>query len=440
MEGTGKHGGDQLSVKKSEPVLIEPETRTHSGFFFLSNLDQVATLSVETVYLYKAKKGGGSRDTLSDTFKQSLAKILVHYYPLAGRLRLGSNGKYNVECTNEGVLFVEARANCNMDQVDVKVIIDDHSETAGKLVYGSPDPENILENPLMTAQVTRFRCGGFAFGLSISHCIVDGISAMEFIKSWSETARGMPLTTKPVLDRSILRSRQPPKIDFPFGQYAPAETSNLSNISNPFQGEQILTKCFLFDSNKLAILKNMAMEDGTIKSCSNFTALTAFVWRARCKALQMNPDQTTPLLLVVDVRSKLNPPLPKGYFGNGIVLITCPGRAGELIKNPLSFAVEEVQNGIKMVNEEFVRSWIDYLEVMGAKDFPLNSYFKVSSWTRLSIECSDFGWGEPAQFACTNLPKNSAFLLPDGKEKKGINLILDLPVTAMNTFQELMLL
>jgi omega-hydroxypalmitate O-feruloyl transferase len=80
----------------------------------------------------------------------------VHYYPLAGRLRLGSDGKYNVECTNEGVLFVEARANCNMDQVDVKVIIDDHSETAGKLVYGSPDPENILENPLMTAQVHCF--------------------------------------------------------------------------------------------------------------------------------------------------------------------------------------------------------------------------------------------------------------------------------------------
>jgi len=163
MEGTGKHGGDQLSVKKSEPVLIEPETRTHSGFFFLSNLDQVAAHSVETVYLYKAKKGGGSRDTLSDTFKQSLAKILVHYYPLAGRLRLGSDGKYNVECTNEGALFVEARANCNMDQVDVKVITDD--QTAGKLVYRSPDPENILEKPLMTAQV-HFFVHFFTFCLS----------------------------------------------------------------------------------------------------------------------------------------------------------------------------------------------------------------------------------------------------------------------------------
>ncbi|KAJ6873953.1 hypothetical protein NC651_032713 [Populus alba x Populus x berolinensis] len=168
--------------------------------------------------------------------------------------------------------------------------------------------------------------------MSINHCMADGISAMEFIKSWAETARGMPLTTKPVLDRSILRSRQPPKIDFPFGQ------------------------------------------------------------------------------------------------------------AGELIKNPLSFAVEEVQNGIKMVNEEFVRSWIDYFEEMRAKDVPLLSHFIVSSWTRLPIECADFGWGEPAQFGCANLPKDSVLFLPEGKEKKGINLILDLPVTAMSTFQELMLL
>ncbi|XP_034915012.1 omega-hydroxypalmitate O-feruloyl transferase-like [Populus alba] len=217
---------------------------------------------------------------------------------------------------------------------------------------------------------------------------------MEFIKSWAETARGMPLITKPVLDRSILRSRQPPKIDFPFGQYAPVVTSNLSNISNPFQGEQILKKCFLFDSNKFVILKNMAMKDGTIKTCSDFTALTAFVWRARSKALQMNPDQTTQLLFMVDVRSKLNPPLPKGYFSNEIVISTCLGRSGELIKNPLSFAVEEVQNGIKMVNEEFVRSWIDCFEEMRAKDVPLLSHFIVSSWIRLPTECADFGWGE----------------------------------------------
>ncbi|KAJ6973452.1 omega-hydroxypalmitate O-feruloyl transferase-like [Populus alba x Populus x berolinensis] len=221
--------------------------------------------------------------------------------------------------------------------------------------------------------------------MSINHCMVDGISAMEFIKSWAETARGMPLITKPVLDRSILRSRQPPKIDFPFGQYAPVVTSNLSNISNPFQGEQILKKCFLFDSNKFVILKNMAMKDGT---------LTAFVWRARSKALQMNPDQTTQLLFMVDVRSKLNPPLPKGYFSNEIVISTCLGRSGELIKNPLSFAVEEVQNGIKMVNEEFVRSWIDCFEEMRAKDVPLLSHFIVSSWIRLPTECADFGWGE----------------------------------------------
>uniref|UniRef100_A0A6N2MF66 Uncharacterized protein n=1 Tax=Salix viminalis TaxID=40686 RepID=A0A6N2MF66_SALVM len=102
--------------------------------------------------------------------------------------------------------------------------------------------------------------------------------------------------------------QQPPKIDFPVDLHTPAETSD---VSNPFQGEKILTKHSLFDSNKLEILKKkkMAMEDGAIKSCSNFTVLTAFAWRARSKARRMNPDQTSPLLFAADVRSKLHPPL-----------------------------------------------------------------------------------------------------------------------------------
>ncbi|CAK7349125.1 unnamed protein product [Dovyalis caffra] len=97
----------------------------------------------------------------------------------------------------------------------------------------------------------------------------------------------------------------------------------------------------------LMTAQNMAMEDGTIKSCSNFTVLTAFAWHARSKALQMNPDQASQLVFMVDVRSKLNPPLPKGYCGNGIVISSCLCTAGALIENSLSFAVKPVQNGIE---------------------------------------------------------------------------------------------
>ena len=60
----------------------------------------------------------------------------------------------------------------------------------------------------------------------------------------------------------------------------------------------------------------------------------------------MLPKQETKLLFAVDGRPKFVPPLPKRYFGNGIVLTNSVCQAGELVEKPLSFAVGLVQDAI----------------------------------------------------------------------------------------------
>ncbi|KAI7982488.1 Omega-hydroxypalmitate O-feruloyl transferase, partial [Camellia lanceoleosa] len=183
--------------------------------------------------------------------------------------------------------------------------------------------------PPLVAQVTKFKCGGFVLGLCMNHCMFDGLGAMEFVNSWGETARGLPLMVPPFLDRSILKTRNPPKIEFPHHEFIEIEDK--------------------FDT--LETLKLKATEDGFLDKCTTFEALSAFVWRARTRALKLKPDQQTKLLFAIDGRSRFNSPIPKGYCGNG-----------EQVDNPLSFTIKLVQEAVKLVTDDYMRSAIDYFE------------------------------------------------------------------------------
>lgn len=285
----------------------------------------------------------------------------------------------------------------------------------------------------MDEQVTKFKCGGFALGLCMNHCMFDGIAAMEFVNSWGETARGLSLNISPFLDRTILNSRDPPKVEFKHQEFE--EIDDISGSSDLYN-EEMQYRSFCFDPNHLDNLKSKAMEGGTtLKKCTTFEALSAFVWRARSKALEMKPDQKTKLLFAVDGRSKFNPPLPKGYFGNGIVLTNAICTAGELVNNHLSYGVEQVQKAIKMVTDDYMRSAIDYFETTRARP-SLSSTLLITTWSRLSFHTTDFGWGEPVLSGPVALPEKEVILfLSHGNQRKSINVLLGLPASAMKSFE-----
>ncbi|XLT34824.1 hypothetical protein HN873_066116 [Arachis hypogaea] len=51
---------------------------------------------------------------------------------------------------------------------------------------------------------------------------------------------------------------------------------------------------------------------------SRFEAIGAHLWRSACKARELSKHQPTVFQTVVDIRKKLNPPLPQNYFGNAL--------------------------------------------------------------------------------------------------------------------------
>jgi hypothetical protein len=48
---------------------------------------------------------------------EALARILVDYYPFAGRLRKADKGKLKMDCTGEGVLLVESDADISLEDL-----------------------------------------------------------------------------------------------------------------------------------------------------------------------------------------------------------------------------------------------------------------------------------------------------------------------------------
>ncbi|XP_042436445.1 omega-hydroxypalmitate O-feruloyl transferase-like [Zingiber officinale] len=423
----------ELNVKQREATLVVPAAEeTQKGLYFLSNLDQNIAVIVQTIYSFKSgEKGNG---TAARVIKEALAKVLVHYYPLAGRLTISAEGKLIVDCTGEGAVFVEAEADCEMEDIgDIGIKPD--PATLGKLVYNVPGAKNILEIPPLVVQLTTFTCGGFVLGLSMNHCMFDGLSAMEFVNSWGETARGLPLSVPPFVDRTVLRARDPPVIGFPHHEFA--EIEDVSESAALYQKEEMLYRSFCFDPDKLEAVKRRATEGaGSPTKCTTFEALAGLVWRARAQALGLRAGQRTKLLFAVDGRPRFEPPLPKGYFGNGIVLTNALCTAGELLERPLGFAVGLVQEAVRMVTEEYMRSAIDYFEATRARP-SLTATLLITTWSRLSFHTTDFGWGKPIQSGPVALPeKEVSLFLAHGKERKSINVLLGLPSSAMERFQE----
>lgn len=94
----------------SPPVMVRPANPTQKHTLYLSNLDDQNFLRFSIKYVFLFEKGVSLCN-----LKRSLAIVLEHYYPFAGRLRVCGGGtswsefdrKLEVECNGEGAVFAE---------------------------------------------------------------------------------------------------------------------------------------------------------------------------------------------------------------------------------------------------------------------------------------------------------------------------------------------
>jgi hypothetical protein len=202
------------TVAKSPPALIPPAGPTPGGTLPLSCIDKtiggLALVNLIQVFprpsLSAAHDDQGAAAAVA-AMRNGFARALVPYYPVAGRV---APSGLAVDCTGEGVWFVEAAASCAL--ADVGGLECFPLLIAGELLLPRPPPGEKLDGLILMAQVTTFTCGGFAVVISFNHTVFDGYGAAQFLTAVGELARGFPApSVDPVWDRdAIPHPRSPP--------------------------------------------------------------------------------------------------------------------------------------------------------------------------------------------------------------------------------------
>nr|AFP49814.1 caffeoyl-CoA quinic acid caffeoyl transferase 4 [Coffea arabica] len=425
-----------MKITVKETAMVRPAQPTPTKRLWNSNLDLlVARIHILTVYFYKPNGSANFFDTR--VLKEALSNVLVSFYPMAGRLARDEEGRIEIDCNGEGVLFVEAESDSS---------VDDFGDFAPSLELRRLIPTvdcsgDISSYPLVIFQVTRFKCGAAALGAGVQHNLSDGVSSLHFINTWSDIARGLTIAVPPFIDRTLIHARDPPVPVFEHVEYyPPPQLKSDSRIQELKTGPRASTTAVLkITPEQLSQLKAKANNEG-----STYEILAAHIWRTACKARGLTNDQSTKLYVATDGRSRLIPPLPPGYLGNVVFTATPIAESSNLQSEPLTNSAKRIHNALARMDNDYLRSALDYLEIQpdlsalvrGPRHFA-SPNLNINSWTRLPFHDADFGWGRPIHIGpAIILYEGTVYVLPSPGKDRTLSLAVCLDADHMPLFQK----
>ncbi|KAK9068487.1 hypothetical protein SSX86_012601 [Deinandra increscens subsp. villosa] len=143
-----------FTVRRNPPELIVPVKPTPRELKPLSDIDDQDALRyyISIIHIYRGNPKMGNKNPAS-VIREALAKVLVFYYPFAGRLKEGPVRKLMVDCSGEGVLFIEAEADVTLKQFGTE--LQPPFPCRDELFCDLPGSDSFLDSPLLMFQVDQ---------------------------------------------------------------------------------------------------------------------------------------------------------------------------------------------------------------------------------------------------------------------------------------------
>lgn len=103
-----------MKIEVKESTMVKPAAETPQQRLWNSNVDLVVpNFHTPSVYFYRPTGSPNFFD--GKVLKEALSKALVPFYPMAGRLCRDEDGRIEIDCKGQGVLFVEAESDGVVD-------------------------------------------------------------------------------------------------------------------------------------------------------------------------------------------------------------------------------------------------------------------------------------------------------------------------------------
>ncbi|KAL8463778.1 hypothetical protein ACS0TY_033649 [Phlomoides rotata] len=393
---------ENLKITFHESTLVFTSQETEKRSFFLSNIDQMVNYNVPTFYFFFTNPGYPP-EQVSKRLKLVVQRVLVPYDFMAGRLKLNEeSGCLEINCNAAGAGFVVASSEFSLDEIGDLVCPNvGFQQLAVQTLQDNLGP-NKDDHPLFILQVTSFRCGGFAIGMSVNHIMLDGFSAKGFNENLASQAfDDKPLVVVPFHDRRLLAARSPPHMAF---QHLELFKPDITPVSGPP----------VFDCNDRRGSKNQQPQRGG--GAKPYP-------KTKCTTRRESP---------LSLRPRLIPPLPATYCGNPLHVAYATAKCQDIEDMPFSAAVKMVAEAPARVTEEYAKSVIDWLEINNG--LPHGEYM-VSSWLKLGFEEVEFPWGKNLNSgSVVNHRKDICWIFPTGIDG-GDNALVSLPPPEMQRFE-----